>query len=320
MADEENVVEEKIVIDYDKIDEATGFKKAEIDIWTAYEEYLAKPEDDRPDVDAWIEEFSEEKKFDKKRVKFVTTVGIYAGQRDNFNQRVGSGKAIYANGDIYDGEFLEGKKHGQGQYIFKKQGKSEVDKLIEKLVKEKKADESTDDFIARVSTFLKVGPVVVQTALEYGFYPCYHGDYVRGLRVGQGMMKFKDSSVYKGDWFQNKRHGQGMMYFLNGDVYSGQWEDGVKHGFGTYRFASGGEYRGEWTKGGFTQGQWIMHDGSYFEGAFDKKNRPCDDHGTMHFPRSKMAVTGVFKKGVWAPLNELVVDNEVPAQEEGWSA
>lgn len=320
MADEDGAVEEQVHIDYDAIDDATGFKVAELAIWRAFEEMLAKPEEDRQDVDAWCDEFSEEKKYDKKRVKFVVTMGIYAGARDEFNQRSGSGKAIYANGDVYEGDFFEGKKHGQGHYTFKKDGRSEVDTLLEKLAAQKPAGETQEAFVARASAALKIGTVIVESALEYGYYPCYHGDYDLGFRTGQGLMKNKDGSVYKGQWLKNKRHGQGLLYYVNGDVFSGEWQDGLKHGFGTYRFANGkGEYRGEWQKGNFVDGQWLMCDGNYYEGKFDKKNRPCDVAATLHFPSAKMAVSGVYKKGRWAPLNEFRVSEEVPAAEE-WAA
>jgi len=316
--------EEKIVVvDYDKLDEDTGFKAVELDIWKAYEaNVLAKPEDDRPDIDAWVDEVAEEKKYDRKRVKFVATMGIYAGPRDTFNQRTGSGKAYYGNGDLYDGEFLDGKKHGQGQYIFKKQGKSECDKLVEKAFKAKPSDESTEAFVDRIATHLKIGAEIVRTMLEFGYYPCYHGDYIRGLRVGQGLMKHQDGSVHKGDWANNKPHGQGMRYYLNGDVYSGQWSEGLKHGYGTYRFANmAGEYRGEWQKGQFAQGQWIQNDGTYFEGTFEKKKgRPMDDQGVMHFANLNVAMDGVYKKNRWAPLSAMRISDEAPAQDETWNA
>ena len=319
MADEEHQ-EEQVVIDYDAIDENTGFKQAESAIWKAFEEQvLLKPEDDRPDVDSWIDEFCEEQKFDRKRVKYVTTMGIYAGKRDEFNQRSGSGKAIYANGDVYEGQFYEGKKHGDGHYIYKSKGMGEVDTLLQKMFKSKPADQTKDQFVAAAADFLKVGKVIVETALEFGFHPCYHGEYMRGLRVGQGLMRNKDGSVYKGDWKDNKRHGKGLYYFINGDVYSGEWDMGLKHGYGTYRFANGCEYRGEWVKGNFVEGQWIMLDGNYYEGKFDKKNRPFDEDAVMHFPQRNASVGGVFKKGKWAPLNDLVVCDETPAEAD-WTA
>lgn len=316
MAEEE--IEERVVIDYDAIDEATGFKKAELDIWKAFEsQVLNKTEDERPEVEGWVDEFADESKFDKKRVKFVATLGIYAGPRDEFNQRAGSGKAIYSNGDSYEGDFFEGKKHGQGHYIFTKEGPSESDKLIKGTKREE--GESDEAFVARCAKALKIGESIVAIALEYGFLPCYHGDYHLGVRTGQGLMKCKDGSVYKGAWLNNKRHGKGMLYYVNGDIYSGQWEEGMKHGFGTYRFAQGGEYRGEWKKGVFQEGQWIMVDGNYFEGTFDKKNRPCDSNATMHFPGKQLTMRGEYKKGRWAPLNELIVSKEVPAEEQ-WAA
>lgn len=317
MGDEE--AQEKIVIDYEAIDELTGFKQAEYEIWKAFEAAMDKPADDRPDPESWAGEFAEEKHYDPKRVKYVTTMGIYAGPRDEFNQRSGSGKAIHANGDVYEGDFYEGKKHGIGHYVFKSKGKSEVDGLVEKAHKAKPAGETTEAFVARIAAALKVGPRIVEAALEYGFHPCYHGDYQRGQRVGQGLMKNKDGSVYKGAWKDNKRDGQGTFYYLNGDVFSGQWEAGLKHGFGTYRFGKGGEYRGEWVKGVFTEGQWLMVDGNYFEGKFDKKNRPCDENAVMHFPSRGISMHGVIKKGIWAPLNEFTVDTEAPV-DATWDA
>ena len=295
----------------------TGFKKAELTIWKAFSEAMAKPEEDRPEVDAWIEEFSEEKKFDRKRVKFVTTIGIYAGPRDEFNQRSGSGKAIYANGDVYEGEFYEGSKHGEGHYTFNKQGRSEIDKLLEgQMWKAKPETESNEAFVSRAASALKIGKVIVETALEYGFVPCYHGEYQRGYRSGQGLMKAKDGSVYKGEWKMGQRHGQGILYFINGDMYSGEWLEGVKNGYGTYRFAQGGEYRGEWSKGVFTEGQWLLADGTYYEGHFDKKNRPDDNDAAIIFPRHAIRMTGVYKKKCWAPLNEFIVSAEKPAEHQ----
>lgn len=307
------------VIDYEEIDTETGFRSAELKIWNAYEAQVLKvKEDERPDAESWVDSWADEHpNFDRKRVKAVSVHGIYCGGRDAFNQRNLSGKAFYANGDSYEGEFYRGKKHGTGHYVFVSQGMSEVDKLLSKAVKErskqKKATEESDaDFAGRLAGHLRVGKAIVEGFLEFGALPCYHGEYDNGLRSGQGVMKCADGSIYNGEWLLNKRHGQGMTFYVNGDVYSGLWDAGRKHGIGTYRFAKGGEYRGEWNKGVFVEGQWIMRDGTYFEGKFDSKNRPCDDDGQMHFPDRHVAMKGVFRKGVWSPTNDIVVSDEVP--------
>eukprot|EP00758_Cryptobia_borreli_P000989 Tbor_TRINITY_DN1838_c0_g1::TRINITY_DN1838_c0_g1_i1::g.23051::m.23051 len=333
--------EQPPIIDYTAIDEVTGFKAADITIWAAFaKDVLAVPEEERPDPDTWAEEWASEHHYSRKRVRAVTVHGIYAGPRDEFHQRSGTGKAHYSNGDIYEGDFSEGRKHGQGHYTFVKQGKGETDTLIENMVNDNmkkqtalNPDTSADgtkssdcpikyadaDFIDYCAAYLKIGRVIIESALEYGYLPCYHGDYVRGFRTGQGVMKNRDGSVYKGDFRDNKRHGQGMFYYVNGDVYSGEWAEGLKHGFGTYRFIDGGEYRGEWCKGRFVEGQWIMSDGVYYEGKFDKKNRPGDDAGVMHIPHLNIRMRGSYKMGRWAPTNKLSVSHEVPVDENAWT-
>lgn len=318
MSDEEQPI---LPVDYEQIDEATGFRTAELKIWKAFEEdVLKKKEDDREDVESWVDRWTDENPpFDRKRVKYVATMGIYTGPRDPFNQRTGTGKAFYNNGDSYEGEFYRGKKHGTGHYVFTSSGMSEVDKLITKAIKTRKEDEPDAEFVNRISTQLRVGKAIVEGYLEFGSYPCYHGEYDNGNRSGQGVMKCADGSIYNGEWLLNKRHGQGMVYYVNGDVYSGLWDAGKKNGIGTYRFANGGEYRGEWNKGVFVEGQWIMRDGTYFEGKFDAKNRPCDDEGQMHFPERHVAMKGVFRKAVWSPTNDIVVSDEVPVPAE-WVA
>ncbi|EPY39345.1 hypothetical protein AGDE_01204 [Angomonas deanei] len=132
-------------------------------------------------------------------------------------------------------------------------------------------------------------------------------------------MKNKDATLYKGEFLDNKRHGQGVFYYLNGDIFSGNWKGGLKHGYGTYHFNGGGEYRGEWSKGAFTQGQWILPDGTYYEGKFDQKNRPRDDAASMHFPSIHMAQNGIFKRGVWAPTSGLFESEEVPVDGMAWA-
>lgn len=316
---EEEKEPEKPGIDYEELDHATGYKKIELDIWRAYEEaILLKPEDDREDEDEWAENYATEKNVDKNRITTVTKLGIYAGARDEFNQRTGEGKAIYNTGDMYEGQYWEGKKNGHGKYIHKSQGMSEVDKLLSELKKTQPETESEEDFVKRAAKAIAVGPEIVKASLEYGFYPCYNGAYINNLKHGKGVMKNKDSTVYKGDWKDNKRHGEGIYYYLNGDIYSGQWEEGLKCGSACYTFADNkGSYIGTWDKGIFVEGQWIMTDGNYYEGRFDNKNRPCDTIGVIKFPNAGLVQQGDYKKGKWCPTDQLILaDDYQRAQEE----
>ena len=297
MSDDEGE-KELVKIDYEAIDEATGFKKVDWDIWRALEEWKEKPEDDREpagdptELDSrleWAKWYATEGplKPNTEEPKILSTfenrciavvrLGLYAGVRDDFSQRNGKSKAIYSNGDSYEGQFYEGKKNGQGKYVSKSLGKSEVDKLIEhqimNLPEEERlkseltgcwscTGEQKDKVVKNITQSLAIGEEIVRTALELGYFSFYLGDYENGTRSGIGVMKSRDGSVYKGEWLNGKRHGEGILYYVNGDTYSGNWNEGHKDGYGTYTFAywlktiidnnpcytltEGGDYRGEW--------------------------------------------------------------------------
>eukprot|EP01006_Ploeotia_vitrea_P012328 TRINITY_DN3270_c0_g1_i1.p2 TRINITY_DN3270_c0_g1~~TRINITY_DN3270_c0_g1_i1.p2 ORF type:complete len:285 (-),score=64.29 TRINITY_DN3270_c0_g1_i1:2517-3371(-) len=262
------------------------------------------------DEEEWADTYATDNNLDKNRVNTVIKMGIYAGDRDEFNQRTGEGKAIFANGDMYEGQYWEGKKNGKGKYIFKSLGMSEVDKLISEQWKAREAQPEdqqadVDEFIQKSSQQFAVGPECVRFAIqENTFYPCYNGEYVNNMRHGRGIMKNKDGSVYSGSWKHNKRQGEGIYYYVNGDIYSGQWVDGLKHGNGRYTYTGKkGEYVGSWENGLCVEGQWRMTE-VYYEGKFEK-NKPCDENGEIKFPVLGLQQTGEYKKNKWRPGNDL---------------
>lgn len=45
-------------------------------------------------------------------------LGKYEGDRNEKEERHGYGEALLPNGDMYHGEYQDGKRHGNGTYIF----------------------------------------------------------------------------------------------------------------------------------------------------------------------------------------------------------
>lgn len=43
-------------------------------------------------------------------------LGEYEGERNEDEERHGKGKATLPNGDVYEGQYVHGKRHGQGTY------------------------------------------------------------------------------------------------------------------------------------------------------------------------------------------------------------
>ena len=46
-------------------------------------------------------------------------IGVYEGDRNEEGERHGHGRATFPNGDVYEGEYSFGKRHGKGSYRYK---------------------------------------------------------------------------------------------------------------------------------------------------------------------------------------------------------
>ena len=54
----------------------------------------------------------------KEKKPELPPLGLYVGARDEAGKRTGKAKMQYTNGDTYDGEYLDGLRHGQGVGMF----------------------------------------------------------------------------------------------------------------------------------------------------------------------------------------------------------
>ncbi|MBP6002812.1 MAG: hypothetical protein KA746_05210 [Pyrinomonadaceae bacterium] len=132
----------------------------------------------------------------------------------------GKGKKAYSNGDNYEGDFVNGKHHGQGTY-------------------------RTKEGQVYVGQFAK-GNYSGRGKITFANGETYDGDWVNNERTGEGRATYKDGANYEGDWLANKWHGLGRSAYANGDVYYGNWVNGVREGKATYYFKDGSYYIGFW--------------------------------------------------------------------------
>lgn len=157
----------------------------------------------------------------------------------------GKGKAIYKNGDEYEGEYQEGARHGNGCY---------------KWAKHVKDEETGEDKIE----LDEEGKTVFESK--------YTGQYVANLKEGEGVFEYPDKSKYQGNWRHDKRHGDGVYWYANGDIFSGEWRFGTKHGRGTFIHAeSNARLVGTYEDGKFVKGKWACADFTYTGGYQDNK-------------------------------------------------
>ena len=126
--------------------------------------------------------------------------------------------------DMYDGEMLGNRKHGQGTYKWK-----DGDRYT---------GEWFEDRMHGRGVFV------------YANGDKYEGEFSSGLKQGKGVFYWSLSAhKYVGEWYDDQMNGFGLFWHASGDTYEGEFRNGLKHGKGTYRSASSGyRYVGEWRK------------------------------------------------------------------------
>jgi hypothetical protein len=78
----------------------------------------------------------------------------------------------------------------------------------------------------------------------------YDGQFDRGVRHGEGTLKFANGDTYAGRWDGDVKEGKGVMTWVTlGASYDGDFARGVMHGFGTYTFPDGSIYKGAYVEG-----------------------------------------------------------------------
>jgi hypothetical protein len=144
------------------------------------------------------------------------------------------GEMVYSNGDIYRGSFLNGRRHGEGTYLYNIPNANTKGNYYDK------GNFYYDKLNGSGET-------------HRGAYH-YIGNWKDGKPDGNGKEwsdgseweRMLDGSVAKGKWsyegeFANgSRNGYGEMIYSNGDIYRGPWLNNKRHGEGTYIFADSG--------------------------------------------------------------------------------
>lgn len=121
-------------------------------------------------------------------------------------------------GGKYEGEFVDGKRHGKGKYTFAQGGQYE------------------GDFFH--------GIMHGRGMLKLANGNQYKGEFVNGQKQGRGTYTFIDGDKYEGDWVDNKATGQGIFTYSNGDKYEGEFVDLKLTGKGIFTCANGKTFRG----------------------------------------------------------------------------
>ena len=178
----------------------------------------------------------------------------------------------YDGGDVYEGEILNGKRHGHGTYTWsdgsfydgewkdgKKDGNGKQSHPDGSCYDGGWKDDKMDGF----------------SVLVYSNQSRYEGHWSEGNENGHGMLTFANGNSYDGEWKDGNENGHGIMKYINVGVYDGEWKDGDENGHGTMTYANGDRYDGEW-KDGYENGHGMLtfangnsYDGDWVNGEMN---------------------------------------------------
>lgn len=218
----------------------------------------------------------------------------------------GHGAYVYADGSMYVGDFVMGKKHGRGKFDYEGisvderplmgaltvEGQFEEGKLQGKAIVSW-ADGSTfeghwldgEDVGEGIYTDatgahrrrladLWSPPAeneTFETEITFPDGSTYKGGIKRGSEYqifdGHGRRAFPNGEVYEGEYKDGQRHGRGRYAYADGQVYDGYFRNNVKEGHGILWDAAG-YYDGEWKGGNKSKGKMTFKDGSWFDGEW----------------------------------------------------
>jgi hypothetical protein len=165
----------------------------------------------------------------------------------------GKGKMVFFDGSVYEGDWVNRQRTGQGVQVFPKNTVPGASV--------KYSGEFKDGAFSGFGTLLQTSGI------------SYAGTWINGRRNGRGKLVFADGGTYEGDFVNDRRTGRGVLIFPSktsndaATTYVGEFKDDLFNGEGTMTFKSGASYVGHWLNGKRNgQGRYSALSGETYDG------------------------------------------------------
>lgn len=135
------------------------------------------------------------------------------------------GTFLFKDGSKYVGQFVNGKRGGQGKF-YDKTGKL----IFEGRFREGKPIKKSE--VTKGKKQYKVG--------------VYEGEIINGLADGYGVFKMTNGMIYRGIFKEDKAYGYGIMTFPDGSKYEGYFKNDMFNGYGIMTDKNGKKTFAEW--------------------------------------------------------------------------
>ena len=212
--------------------------------------------------------------------KLIYPDGTY--YEGNFKNDLFNGKGIFVNNNsIYNGDFLNGKKHGKG--------KIEID-----IIKNKNSNNNNN-----YNNENKIEKKI------------YEGDWENDFINGNGIEIIQNENgkiIYNGQFIKGKKNGKGKLILSNGSEYYGDFKNDLLEGNGIFKWNDNKYYNGEWNNNCINGFGILNEEDKKFIGYFkdDKKN----GIGGFIYKESNVIVIGNWSNDKMDNGIIVVIDNE----------
>jgi hypothetical protein len=171
--------------------------------------------------------------------------GLFARDADAVTVS-GTGKIVWASGDVFEGSTVKGKRQGKGVITWANGQRYDGDWV---------SDVPTGVASVRFVNGDQYQGAVVNGIpqgkghMQYNSGDKFDGEFKAGKPDNKGTFVWKNGQQFNGQWKNGKPDGIGKMIFASGEAYKGQFSNGLCEGEGTFTWPTGDQYIGQWKAG-----------------------------------------------------------------------
>lgn len=177
----------------------------------------------------------------------------------------GEGKVAWANGDVFEGTLVDGKRQGVGKFSWQ-DGQYNGEWADDKATgKGNLTFKNGDEYTGNVQSAVAEGEGV----MKFASGDIYRGSFVKGKAQGQGTYLWRNGQSFEGAWLQDQPQGKGVLKYANGNRYEGDVLGGAPHGSGQLQYQHGDNYKGQFADGQPDgQGEFVWKAGDRYKGQW----------------------------------------------------
>lgn len=113
----------------------------------------------------------------------------------------GKGRRQYASGNLYEGMWVNGKRHGYGIFSWSNGNGEYMGQWIDGV---------------QNGHGIHIWYIIRAEESQYALRNYYEGNFLDGRRHGQGTFYYSSGTKYVGEWKADQKHGKGKVVFRNG--------------------------------------------------------------------------------------------------------